>query len=440
MRKPGYISPFTFLLFLTLLSGTALAHPMPSSVLLLDVHERTVGAELQVPLSELGLALKEDLLGDPDAVLSTYGTQLETYLIEHIQPVTDKGEPWTVQVDNLTIQGAEQTATGPYQELVAHLTFTPPAGATTQTFTLHYDAVVHQVVTHTVLVSVRQDWANGLVSESESGEPVEVGVIRLNPADGSISPLQVDRSSGNLWTGFVSMFKLGMSHIREGTDHLLFLLTLLLPAPLLASRRRWRDFAGTRPALRNILKIVTAFTVGHSFTLILGALLRLELPAQPIEALIAVSILVSALHALRPLFPNRETLVAGGFGLVHGMAFSFTLAELSLSTSQMALSLLGFNLGIEAMQLIIIAVTMPWLILLARTPIYTPVRIVGASVAGVAALGWLGERVFLQGNIVTALVEKAAGGALWIGISLALLALAATLWQRSKPLASRGTG
>ena len=238
------------------------------------------------------------------------------------------------------------------------------------------------------MVSVRQDWANGLIAEHQ---PVEVGTIRINPVDGTIPAIEVNLSGGSLWKGFVSMLQLGMTHIAEGTDHLLFLLTLLLPAPLLSGR--WGNFGGTRYALRTILRIVTAFTIGHSVTLILGALMRLHLPVQPIEALIAASILVSAVHALRPIFPKREMLVAAGFGLVHGMAFSFTLAELNLGTTQMGLSLLGFNVGIEVMQLFIIAITMPWLILLARTPAYTPVRIVGVIVASLAALGWLGERL-----------------------------------------------
>ena len=416
-----YLPRLSFLLFLTLMLGTALAHPMPSSVLLLEVHERTVGAELQIPLSELGLSLKEDLAGDPDTVLAQYGTQLETYLVAHIQPVTPDGHPWTVQIDDLGVEGAEQTATGPYQELTAHLNLTPPTGASPRTFTLHYDAVIHQVVTHSVLVSVKQDWASGLLE----GQPAEVGVIRLNPVDGSISPLEVNRA-GNLWTGFLGMVKLGMAHIREGTDHLLFLLTLLLPAPLLVSRKRWGAFAGTPRSLRTILKIVTAFTVGHSLTLIIGTLSRAQLPTQPIEALIALSILISALHALRPLFPHREVLIAGGFGLIHGLAFSFTLAALNLSATQMVLSLLGFNLGIELMQLLIIMLTMPWLILLARTPLYTPVRVVGASVAGVAAIGWLVERVGFA-NPLGAFANNLGSYSSWVIVGLAGLALAALL-------------
>ena len=369
--KKNYSFLLSCLATLICMSGLALAHPMPSSILLLDIHEGTVQAELQIPLTELGLALKENLLGDSETILNTYGTQLESYLIEHSQALTPEGKPWSVTVDSLSVKEAEQTATGPYQELVAHLTFTPPVGASTRIFTLDYDAVVHQVVTHTILASVRQDWLNGVSAEHAT----EVGVIRINPVDSTIAPLTVDLSNGTVWRGFLSMVRLGMTHISEGTDHLLFLLTLLLPAPLLAVLGRWKNFGGTRYAIKSILKIVTAFTIGHSITLMLGAILRLDLPTQPIEALIAVSILVSAVHAMRPIFPKREMLVAAGFGLIHGMAFSFTLAELNLSTSQMVLSLLGFNLGIEVMQLFIIAITMPWLILLARTPAYRFVRL-----------------------------------------------------------------
>lgn len=401
---------------------------MPNSVLLLDVHEKIVEAELQIPLSELELAIKEDLSGEPDMVLATYGARLGTYLEERIKPVSNN-QPWAVQVDSLSIKGAEQTATGPYQELVANLTLTPPAEASPSTFTLNYDAVIHQVVTHVILVSVRQDWANGLIADHQ---PIEVGTIRINPVDGTIPSLEVNLEGGSFWKGFVTMFRLGMAHIAEGTDHLLFLLTLLLPAPLLAVAGRWKAFGGTRYALQTILKIVTAFTIGHSVTLILGALMRLHFPTQPIEVLIAVSILVSAAHAFRPIFPKRETFVAAGFGLIHGMAFSFTLAELNLDAAQMVLSLLGFNLGIEVMQLFIIAMTIPWLILLARTSAYTPVRVVGALVASLAALGWLGERLGYA-NMLGAFASNLAPYSVWVIAGLACVAVVATLWQRSKP-------
>ena len=92
--KKSFLTSLT--LFLTFGSGTVLAHPMPSSVVLLDVHEQSVGAELQLPLSELSLALKEDLSGDPDTLLAEHGAQLRDYLLDHVQPLTPEGQPWTV--------------------------------------------------------------------------------------------------------------------------------------------------------------------------------------------------------------------------------------------------------------------------------------------------------------------------------------------------------
>jgi len=370
----------------------------------------------------MGLALSETLTGDSTNLLAAHKNEWRTYLLEHIKPTTPDGRAWTVAVDDLGIGDATQTASGPYRELSVHLTLMPPAGASSRAFTLNYDAVMHQVVTHSALVSVRQDWAAGVTPE---GTPAEVGVVRVNPVDGTIAPLVVNREGGSLWTGFVGMLKLGISHIAAGTDHLLFLLTLLLPAPLLAGLSRWGGFAGTRRSLLNILKIITAFTVGHSLTLILGTVAHLHIPDQPIEVLIALSILVSAIHALRPIFPGREVLVAGFFGLIHGMAFSLTLAELNLNAGQMALSLLGFNLGIEAMQLTVMGLTLPWLILLARTKAYPAVRVGGASVAALASLGWLGQRLGLDNPLGTLADDLGVYGP-WVIVGLAVLALVLT--------------
>jgi hypothetical protein len=227
--------------------------------------------------------------------------------------------------------------------------------------------------------------------------------------------------------------KLGMRHIQTGTDHLLFLLTLLLPAPLLVAHRRWRGFGGTRRALWHIFGITTAFTIGHSLTLIIATLARLHISSQPVEALIAVSIIVSAVHALRPIFPGREVWVAGGFGLIHGTAFSFTLAELNLNRSQTAVSLLGFNLGIELMQIVIIALVIPALIVFAQTQAYPAIRITGAVMALVAAIGWLGARLGFINPIGT-LADSLSAYAGWV---VAVFIVAAAITWAGKFLAGR---
>ncbi len=171
--------------------------------------------------------------------------------------------------------------------------------------------------------------------------------------------------------GVPSMFRLGMRHIAEGTDHLLFLIALLLPAPLLAVRSRWAGAGSIRRSLVQIMRVVTAFTTGHSATLALGAWGLVSLPSRVVEVLIAFSILASAIHALRPVFPGREPAIAAGFGLVHGLAFATTLQNLGVGPWQRIASILGFNLGIETMQLIVVGAILPSLIILSRTPAYT---------------------------------------------------------------------
>jgi HupE/UreJ protein len=232
----------------------------------------------------------------------------------------------------------------------------------------------------------------------------------------------VRSSIGNLG-GLPSMFRLGMRHIAEGTDHLLFLLALLLPAPLIVFGSHWAGFASVRHSLLRIFKIVTAFTVGHSITLALAAVGLVRVPTRPIEVLIAISILVSAVHALRPLFPGREAGIAAFFGLIHGLAFATTLGELGLGRWERVASILGFNLGIETMQLIVVAATMPSLVLLSRTRAYSVLRIGGALFAGLASVGWIANRLFDLHSPVDSVVNSVAHQAVWIAVLLFLMSL-----------------
>ena len=220
-----------------------------------------------------------------------------------------------------------------------------------------------------------------------------------------------------------SLFRLGMRHIAEGTDHLLFLLVLLLPALLIALRSRWGAFAGIRESVTQILRVVTAFTVGHSITLASVAFGVAVAPSRPIEVLIAVSILVSSIHALRPVFPGREAFIAAFFGLIHGLAFAATLGHLGLDRWLRVANIFAFNAGIEAMQLIVVAATMPSLVLLSRTRGYSFVRITGALFAGLAAIGWIAERLLNVHSQVDVVVGRIAHSTVWIALGLFLISL-----------------
>lgn len=407
---------------LALFAGSAaLAHALPGTAALLDFHRANVGLELDIPLDQLELGFKRPITDAPDQAVARYGPQLRAYLLAHVQPIAPDGRAWAVRVDEQHVQPATNASP---TDMVAHLTLTPPPGAPVRRFRFNYSVINHEVMTHTVLVFARSDWENGVSAQ----EPALLGTVRW-----LITGVDVNRATGSFWTGFAGVFRLGLQHIAEGTDHLLFLLALLLPAPLLREGgRRWGGYGGARYAFVRLAKLVTAFTIGHSLTLIVGAVAPVTIPTRPVEVAIALSIFVSALHAWRPLLHGREAWVAAGFGLVHGLAFSQVIAGGGLDGWHKTAAVLAFNLGIETVQLLVVGVTAPWLIMLAKSGRYTPVRLAGAAFAAVASLAWALERISGQANAVSASLEGLLAIAPWILGVLALLAILAISIRRDE--------
>jgi hypothetical protein len=274
---------------------------------------------------------------------------------------------------------------------------------------------------------VPQDRSIRLLAQNRSQNQsyYRVDYIQSGSQQASLLPVWQSRVLGALapFAGVPSMFRLGMRHIAEGTDHLLFLLALLLPAPLRARRVHWGASGGVHGSLIQIARVVTAFTIGHSITLALGATGVVSVPERFVEVLIAFSVLISAAHALRPLFPGREPLIAAGFGLIHGLAFATTLQNLGVGVWQRLASILGFNLGIETMQLIVVGVILPSLLILSRTPAYSAFRVTGALFAGLASLGWIVERLFNVSGFVDVVVDRVAQRGVWIAASLFVISI-----------------
>jgi HupE / UreJ protein len=187
----------------------------------------------------------------------------------------------------------------------------------------------------------------------------------------------------------------GVWHIWIGYDHVLFLVSLLLPAVLAWKHGRWRAADSFRSAFWDVFKIVTSFTVAHSITLSLATLGVVELPSRWVESAIAASVVLAALNNVFPVVHGRRWVVAFGFGLIHGFGFAGVLADLGLPQQTLLLALVGFNLGVEAGQLAIVALFLPLAFGVRRTWLYQKLVLVGGSLVVVAIAGtWLCERVF----------------------------------------------
>jgi len=158
----------------------------------------------------------------------------------------------------------------------------------------------------------------------------------------------------------------GAMHIWGGPDHLLFLFTLLLPGLMLLQRESNTSRLGTRAAGMFALKVITAFTLAHSVTLLASVMDWITLPSRWIESAIALSIMLSAALNLQKRIVFSHWKLALVFGLIHGMGFANGLRELGLSHLYFMETLLAFNIGVELGQIAaVLAVGIP-IVLLAR--------------------------------------------------------------------------
>jgi hydrogenase/urease accessory protein HupE len=224
-------------------------------------------------------------------------------------------------------------------------------------------------------VLVRIAWQDGSVE-----------VARLTPD----APEFVAKGIQTGWEVAGTYFRLGVDHILSGLDHLLFVFALIL-----LIRDRWM-----------LVKTITAFTVAHSITLAGATLGLFNLPSKPVEAAIALSIVFLAVELVKSkaeelrLSERLPWLVAFAFGLMHGFGFAGALMETGLPQSDVPLALLTFNLGVEAGQLLFVAVVL--LTFRASRAIVTvpqpTLRLVAAYGIGTASMFWLISRVASFGS------------------------------------------
>lgn len=235
-------------------------------------------------------------------------------------------------------------------------------------------------------------------------DPSHRGLLRLQHGGntrtailGPERPVQrFDLAGISRFSQFFDYAREGVWHILIGFDHILFLVSLLLPAVFLLRGRRWEPAGRFPTVFWDVLRVVTAFTLAHSITLSLAALSVVSLPSRLVESTIALSVLLAALNNLWPVVAGRRWAVAFGFGLIHGFGFASVLADLGLPQGTLLIALVGFNLGVEAGQLAIVCAFLPLAYGLRRSNLYRRMIFVGGSVliALIAAV-WMAERVFV---------------------------------------------
>ena len=204
---------------------------------------------------------------------------------------------------------------------------------------------------------------------------------------------QVNRSESSALRVFGKYIIEGVWHIWIGIDHIVFLISLLLLAPLQPARMKitkWPGAKTARPVLLDVFAVVTAFTIAHSITLCLTVMEWLTPPSDLVEQAIALSVVLASLNNLLGVYSLKRWRLAFVFGLIHGFGFANVLLDLGLPIGALVAALGGFNLGVELGQLVIVLVFLSLAWFMRHTLFYRWVVAAGGSFV-IALLGvyWL---------------------------------------------------
>ncbi len=357
-----------------------------------------------------------------NAAMLWIGNELELY--EGDSRLTD------IQVVVVRASIPSDRSFGSFEDALAHVTG-PPLPNNTQ---LYWEQAMLDMLFEYPIESDRSEFSIDLGVERLALRVVTV--LRFAPPGGTLRTFEYAGNPGLVrldprWHQAALRFvALGFSHILDGIDHLLFLLCMVIP---------FRRFRG-------LVLIVTAFTVGHSLTLIASAfgLAPDALWFPPlVEMLIAVSIVYMALENILGAKLHRRWMIAFGFGLVHGFGFSFALRDtLQFGGAHLVTSLLSFNVGVEIGQLVVLLLLVPALVVLFRFAVKERIGTIILS-ALVAHTGWhwLTDRwgVLRQYEILPAfnlaLLVSAIG---WLVLILILVGVGWLAFTRLRYLLERG--
>ena len=370
MRRFLRFPSIVLALLLGCLSLPAQAHKPSDSYLKLSVAEQTIAGQWDIALRDLDYAIGLDRNGDGRLTwdeIRSHHQDIAGYALQRLTLATGAGACAVTAGEQLIAQHTD----GAYSVL---------------RFQAHCPDPVDMLEIGYRLFADLDAQHKGLV-QIQHGDNTSTAIFSPEQAQQSIAL----RNPGKL-SQFGAYVLHGIWHIWIGFDHILFLLSLLLPAVLVAATGHPSE--NLKASFFDVLKVVTAFTLAHSITLTLASLSPLSLPSRTIESLIAASVVLAALNNIVPLFRGRRPSVAFVFGLIHGFGFASVLADLGLPRDALAISLFGFNLGVEIGQLAIVAVFLPLAFLLRRSWFYGQLLTKGSALIMLLASVWLVERAF----------------------------------------------
>lgn len=360
--------------------SSALAHELGWSYVFLDIEESGITGNVQLPIEELQQVIELDTNGD--GRLSEEETQAQWPAIEeYVLRVLKLGSgtddyPLSVTGRNrLTIEVADFA--------IVEFSAEAPSEIPTR-LAIEFSPFFDNNPGHRGGLVIRNNVLTGIV---ENHSQIAFVFAPRQPR-GDINLL------GESTLVKVGRFVVeGIWHIWIGIDHVLFIVTLLLTAVMARQQKRWEPVPDFRKAFINLVTIVTLFTIAHSITLALALKGWVTLPSRFVESIIALSVLVVAINNIRPILTDQIRWLVFLFGLFHGLGFASVLLDLLITKESKIIALIGFNVGVEVGQLVIVAVAFPLLYAIRDSSFYRRILLPGFSaIVALISLWWLVTR------------------------------------------------
>ena len=398
----------------------AISHAPEQSYIFLRINADGIEGRFEITSRDLNKALDLNLPYEISQVdIMPYVDQIQDYYLQRTSFSSAAGDHQIVfgEVDMMPVQMGDTL--GNFIQVHFDLKGTEQLP---EQLSIYYNVLFDKDPFHECLQVVEYDWKAGVYNQ-ESNVTL---VFDSKNVEGVL-----DLSGSTILSGIKAMIGSGMHHIFIGLDHILFLLALLLPSVVYRTPNNptfrtsgqlnavvfpgflkpyaevWEANESFKVSFIYLIKIVTFFTIAHSITLSLAALELVKLPSALVESIIALSIALAALNNVYPLLEKgREWIIAFIFGLFHGFGFASVLADIGLGSDYLTWSLLGFNVGVEIGQLIIVLIIFPILFLLRKTQFYRPILIYGSIFLILVALSWFSDRSLGTDLPLDNLVEK----------------------------------
>ena len=377
-----------FLCILTILShSSAFGHKLGQSYTYLRIYDDKIMGRFEIILDDLNRALSRNSAAPPITLenLNEHLEEIQEYFKNHVT--------FTVNGEQLGYRFTEfDTFEQKYLQLKFSLT---EKRSTPVLIDIDYSVMFDVDIEHIGMVLIEQYWRANIFNNE--AQPALIFTK-------SHQSQQLDLSNYTMLKGFIGVVKLGVRHIWFGFDHLLFLIALVLPAAMIRREHQWEPVTKFNSAIFYLIKLVTLFTIAHTMTLSLAALSVIDLPTRLVDLVIAISIAIVALDILFPIFKKKIAYVVFIFGLFHGFSFASVLSHLGVLGEHTALSLFGFNLGIEIGQVAVILIIFPILYLIRDYTFFPKIILKYGAVALIMLSAvWFVERAFL-GSPVTKIV------------------------------------